>query len=198
MAPIDSPFEDESLRYSAGRFGMVLFLVSLAMVFIAAILGYVVIRLEYEGSWPPIGMPGLSNLLIASTIVIVVSSGTMATASHAARNGNAGALKMWIVPTLLLGVAFLVVQTIAWIEMAKAHLDISEHLYAWSFYVLTGLHAAHVLGGVIPLAVVTRRSFKGGYTRINHRGVSYVEMYWHFLGVAWLALYATLLWGSRG
>ena len=198
MAPIDSPFEDESLRYEAGRFGMVLFLVSLVMVFAAAILGYVVIRLEHEGSWPPPGMPGLSNLLIVSTIVIVISSGTMAAASHAARHNAKGALKRWIVPTLLLGVAFLVVQTIAWTELAKAHLDISEHLYAWSFYVLTGLHAAHVLGGVIPLAVVARRSFKGGYTRTNYRGVAYMEMYWHFLGVAWLALYATLLWGSRG
>lgn len=197
MAPHDSPFEDESDRYAAGRFGMVLFLVSLVMIFAAAILAYVVVRLQQNGPWPPPGMPELSGLFIISTIVIVVSSITMACASHAARIGANTALKTWIILTLLLGIAFLVLQAIAWIEMAMAHLDITEHLYAWSFYVLTGLHAMHVIGGVIPLLVVTIRAFKKAYSPTNHRGVAYVGMYWHFLDVAWLVLYASLLWGSR-
>ena len=197
MAHIDSPFTNESDRYVAGRFGMVLFLISLVMIFAAAILGYVVIRIQNGGPWPPPGMPGLSGLLVYSTIVIIISSITMGCAGISARKGSSAALKGWILPTVLLGVIFLILQAVAWWEMAAEQLDISEHLYAWSFYVLTGLHAAHVLGGVIPLIVVTVRACMNRYTPSHHRGVTYVEMYWHFLGLAWIALYATLLWGSR-
>ena len=175
---------------------MLLFLISLWMVFAAAILAYVVIRMQNGGPWPPPEMPGLSPLLVVSTVVIIFSSITMAFAGAAARRGAATALKSWILPTVVLGVAFLVLQAIVWWKMGSEQLDISEHLYAWSFYVLTGLHGLHVIGGVIPLLLVTRRAFKFGYTKLNHRGVSYIEMYWHFLGVAWLALYATLIWGS--
>jgi len=196
MAHIESPFTDASERYIAGRFGMVLFLISLVMIFAAAILGYVVTRIANGGPWPPPGMPGLSGLLICSTIVIIVSSITMGCAGIAARRGSSGALKGWILATFLLGMGFLVLQAVAWWEMAVDQLDISEHLYAWSFYVLTGLHAAHVLGGVIPLFVVTLRAFGNRYQHAHHRGVSYVEMYWHFLGLAWIALYATLIWGT--
>jgi cytochrome c oxidase subunit III len=74
-------------------------------------------------------------------------------------------------------------------------LDFSRHLYAWTFYFLTGLHAVHVLGGLIPMFFVTVRAARLGYTRENHRSVAYLAMYWHFLDVAWITLYLTLLWG---
>ena len=73
---------------------------------------------------------------------------------------------------------------------------IQSNLWAWTFYVLTALHALHVLGGILPMAVVTRNALQHRYTPENHRGVTYVGMYWHFLDVAWLGLYATLWWAT--
>ena len=63
MANIISPFEDPSTRLSAGRFGMLIFIASLAMIFAASILGVMVVRLDDEGVWPPAGMPALPQTL---------------------------------------------------------------------------------------------------------------------------------------
>ena len=196
MAEIVSPFEDPRERHRAGVFGMLAFIVSLAMLFAATILGVVVVRLGDDGSWPPVGLPGLPSLLAWSTVVLVVSSGTMWLADRAARRGDASRLAGWMVATFLLAIAFLVLQAFAWWDLIAASVEITDHLYAWTVYVLTALHALHVLGGIGPMAVVAIRACRREYTVENHRGVTLVGLYWHFLDVAWLGLYATLLWAT--
>ena len=198
LANIDSPFKDPASRFEAGRMGMVIMLISLAMLFAAALLGYAVVRLEDGEAWPPPGMPGLPPLLIVSTVVIVVSSGTMWLATHAAARGNDRGIRTWSMLTLIFGLGFLVLQSTAWIQMARDQADFEKHLYAWSFYFLTALHAAHLVGGLIPLAVVAVRAHRNRYTLENHRGVTYTAMYWHFLDGAWIVLLLTLIWGSGG
>ena len=195
MANIVSPFEDPSTRMSAGRFGMLIFIASLAMIFAASILGVLVVRFEDPGVWPPEGMPSLPGMLFWSTVVLITSSGTQMLASRAAGRGNGRGLRRWMIVTLGLAIVFLIMQGLAWVDLVDRGLDFSRHLYAWTFYFLTGLHAVHVLGGVIPMCFVTARAIRLGYSRENHRGVAYVAMYWHFLDVAWITLYITLLWG---
>ena len=196
MAEIVSPFEDPRERHRAGVFGMLAFIVSLAMIFAATILGVVVVRLGDDGTWPPVGLPGLPSLLGWSTVVLVVSSGTMWLADSAARSGDASRLARWMIVTFLLAVAFLVLQALAWWDLVAASVEITDHLYAWTVYVLTALHALHVLGGIGPMAVVVHRAWRHEYTVENHRGVTFVGLYWHFLDVAWVGLYATLLWAT--
>ena len=178
--------------------GMAILLISLAMLFAAALLGYAVIRLEDGEAWPPPGMPGLSPLLLISTLVILLSSGTMWMATRSASVGNDRNVRTWSMLTLILGLVFLVLQSTAWLQMARDHADFEKHLYAWSFYFLTALHAAHLVGGLIPLAVVTIHAHHNRYTIENHRGVTYTAMYWHFLDAAWIVLLLTLVWGSGG
>ena len=60
------------------------------------------------------------------------------------------------------------------------------------FYVLTALHAAHVIGGLIPLIVVYIKARRGRYSRNFHPGVRYVTAYWHFLDVVWVLLFLVL------
>ena len=196
MPANDSPFEDMDERTSAGRLGMVIFLASLAMFFLAGIFAYVVIRLGDADSWPPPGMPDLPRILLFSTFAIVLSSGSLSMAQRAVRVGSEQLVGYWMIWTYILAIVFLVLQAIAWVQMIDAQADITRHLYAWSFYVLTGIHAAHVIGGIIPLTIVVWKSVGGRYTQADHRGLTYIAMYWHFLDVAWLALYATLAWGS--
>ena len=195
MANIVSPFEDPSTRLSAGRFGMLIFIASLAMIFAASILGVMVVRLDDQGVWPPPGMPALPLTLFWSSMVLIASSGTQVLASRAAARGQGEALRRWMLVTFSLAVTFMVMQGWAWSELLDRGLDFSRHLYAWTFYFLTGLHAVHVLGGLIPMFFVTVRAARLGYTRENHRSVAYLAMYWHFLDVAWITLYLTLLWG---
>jgi heme/copper-type cytochrome/quinol oxidase subunit 3 len=200
MANIVSPFEDPSARLSAGRFGMLIFIVSLAMIFAASILAVMVVRFDDDGVWPPAEMPVLPVILLWSTIVLLVSSATQILASRAANRGDGRGLRRWMIVTLALAIAFLGMQAWAWSDLLDRGLDFSQHLYAWTFYFLTGLHAVHVIGGVIPMCFVTARAVRLGYTREDHRGVAYMAMYWHFLDVAWITLYLTLLWaaGSLG
>jgi cytochrome c oxidase subunit 3 len=200
MANIVSPFEDPSARLSAGRFGMLIFIASLAMIFAASILAVMVVRFDDDGVWPPAEMPVLPVILLWSTIVLLVSSATQILASRAANRGDGRGLRRWMIVTLALAIAFLGMQAWAWSDLLDRGLDFSQHLYAWTFYFLTGLHAVHVIGGVIPMCFVTARAVRLGYTRENYRGVAYMAMYWHFLDVAWITLYLTLLWaaGSLG
>jgi cytochrome c oxidase subunit III len=100
----------------------------------------------------------------------------------------------WLTATLVLGVLFLVSQTVNWWGLITAQMTAyTKNLYAFTFYMLTGLHAAHVSGGLILLAIVISRARRGRYGSGHHEGITYAAMYWHFLGVVWLVLFAVLL-----
>jgi cytochrome c oxidase subunit 3 len=191
------PFDGAGSRHAAGVFGMWLLLVTLGVLFVAGILGYLVVRLGQDPLEPfvPEDAPPLPRSLLLSTFMLLASSGTMHATVRAVRRGqpDAGTWAGW---TLLLGAAFLSVQVWAWFGLWQAQLHIGDSLYAWTFYVLTGLHAAHVVGGLVPLMVVWRRAAAGRYSPDHPEGVVYCAMYWHFLDVVWLALYATLWLGS--
>ena len=174
-----------------GTFGMVLFLVSLGVLFTASLIGYLVVRARAE-AWPPPGMPHLPRGLWFSTVVMLLSSGTLHAAVRAVRRDRAGALIGLLLITTLLGVVFLVTQAVNWAWLIGIHATASTGLYMFTFYLLTGLHAAHVLGGLIPMAVVTAKSFRLGYTSADYRGVKYMAMYWHFLDVVWLIMFTLM------
>jgi cytochrome c oxidase subunit 3 len=175
----------------AGRLGMKILVLALSMLFGASILGYLVIR-SRAPAWPPPGMPRLPGTLWISTLIIVVSSVTMQWAVRTARADRPRRLRAAMLATTVLAVAFLVSQTLNWFTLAAGSLTAATNLYGFTFYVLTGLHAAHVIGGVIPLAVVTSRSWQGRYSATFHPGVEYCAIYWHFLAVVWLVMFALL------
>ena len=196
MKQPDTPFDDPKARYQAGLFGMWLFLIVLGVLFVSTILGYLVVRVDNGDAFVPPGAPRPPAMLLVSTAALALSSVTMQRAFAAGRRGDPAQGGM-MVATLSLALVFLVVQALAWREMYSQNLAISDNLYGWTFYVLTGLHAAHVLGGLPPMVVTTVRASRGAYTPENHRGIAYCAMYWHFLDAVWVLLYATLWIGSR-
>jgi cytochrome c oxidase subunit 3 len=171
---------------------MKLLVLALSMLFAASIVGYLIIRLRAP-TWPPPGMPSLPDTLWISTLIIVVSSLTMQSAVRAARADRQGSLRTAMLLTTILGVAFLVSQTLNWFALVAANLTAKTNLYGFTFYMLTGLHAAHVVGGVIPLAVVTARAWRRRYSAAFHPGVQYCGVYWHFLAAVWLVLFTLLV-----
>jgi cytochrome c oxidase subunit 3 len=175
----------------AGPFGMAIFLVSLAVLFLASLVAYVVIRLQAE-VWPPPDLPALPRTLLVSTALIFLGSVTIQTAVVFARRNRQWALRVSLLATFLLGCAFLVSQTVSWAHLVIARTTPTSHLFGWLFYFLTGLHAAHVVGGLIPLGVVTVNAFYGRYSPLHDTGVRFSAVYWHFLGGVWITLYGTI------
>ncbi|MCA9291773.1 MAG: heme-copper oxidase subunit III [Phycisphaerales bacterium] len=199
-----TPFDDPDQRFIAGRFGMWLLLATLGMLFAASIIGFVVLRIAAtDPARPPLpSLPPLPVAIWIATALLIASSVTMQFALVAARRGRPGAVVAGMIVTTLLGLAFVGVQIVAWrawLAPAEAALASSgdAHVYMiLGFYVLTGLHAAHVIGGLIPMLVVTARALLGRYTPARHDGVQYCAMYWHFLDAVWMALFLLLLLGT--
>ena len=176
----------------AGVLGMWIFLATLTVLFLAAIAGYLVVRLKAT-AWPPPGMPRLPAGLWLATVVLVAGSVTIHRAQRAIRRGNLRTSTRWLATTLALGVAFVAVQSWNWWGLIRVRLTAASNLYAFTFFMLTGLHAAHVVGGIALLAIVWWRSSRGRYGCGHHPGITYAAMYWHFLDAIWLLLFAVLV-----
>jgi heme/copper-type cytochrome/quinol oxidase subunit 3 len=186
---------DQETIPGAGKLGMRLLLLSLAILFVATMTGYLFVRSRQE-VWPPPGTPGMPAGFWLSTLLILVCSGAVESAFRAARAGKQAALKRGLVLTFVFGAAFLICQAVNWKGLIAAHFTAKVNLYGFLFYFLTGLHAAHVVGGLIPLWIVNQRARAGRYTAAAFAGVEYSRMYWHFLGAIWIVMFAMFLIGG--
>jgi len=177
----------------AGPFGLAWFLASLGVLFAASIVAYYAVRVPMAEAWDE-GLPPLPVILWVSTLVLLVSSGTMHLALQGARRDQGAKLRWGLYLTDFLGVAFLVLQVVAWRMLyERAGAPALETLYGVTFYFLTALHAAHVIGGLVPLAITTYKARRGAYSSEESTGVLMCAMYWHFLDVVWLILFAVLV-----
>jgi len=196
---IKSPFADAAARHSAGRFGMVLFLISIGVLFIATLLVLLVVRVQLarDGLWPS-DLPALPKALWVSTAVLIASSGTMQWSLAAIRTGQANLLRNGLIATTALGLAFLATQIWCWIAWAGVVADrwaTSDEfrLALTGFYVLSGLHGLHVIGGLIALIRTMIGAARRRYSAQEHAGVQYTSWYWHFLDVVWLIIFIVLM-----
>ena len=171
--------------------GMWLLLASLGMLFGATLVGFLVLRLRAE-QWPPPGTPPLPGGLWVSTGLLMVLSLGLVLAARAARAGKGRELNRMLGVSFLLALAFLVSQGSNWMRMVADDVLPDQSLLVWFFYLLTILHAAHVLFGLVPLALVAMRARAGRYTPEDHEAIHLVGMYWHFLLVTWVAIIVAL------
>ncbi|MCO5169095.1 MAG: cytochrome c oxidase subunit 3 [Planctomycetes bacterium] len=175
----------------AAPLGMAVFLASLSVLFVASLVGYAAVRAGAP-EWPPAGAPPLPRTLWLSTLLLVASSGAIHGALVGARQGRQGLVRAGLLGTCALGLGFLGLQTLAWWTLAERMPPSTTTQYSFTFYMLTALHAAHVLGGLGPLGVSVVRGLRGRYGPEDHGGLRLVAMYWHFLDAVWLALFAVL------
>jgi cytochrome c oxidase subunit 3 len=172
--------------------GMGIFLVALGVLFLAAIVGYLVVRLKAT-DWPPPGMPRLPAGMWVATAILLAASVTIHLAHRGIRAGRLAASRRQLAATLALTIAFLAVQTWNWWALIRVHLTASSNLYAFTFFMLTGLHAAHVVFGIVLLAVVWARAGASRYGSGHHPGITYAAMYVHFLDAVWLVLFGVMV-----
>jgi len=182
-----------------GKMGMIVFLVSVGMLFGATVVGYIVVRYSTDNwSITPEG-PGLPVILWFNTALLIASSVPLYRALVSVRRDDASGLRHGLLYATLLGTLFLIGQVVAWVQMLSG-IDAAQlkTQSVFTFCMLTVTHALHVVGGLVALVMVTRRAFKGRYGSFFHPGVVYVNMYWHFLTGVWLVLFAVLLVFSGG
>jgi cytochrome c oxidase subunit 3 len=195
VTPPDANTPSPGTHVSAGPIVMLLFLASLGMGFAALIAGFFVLRHQAE-VWPPPDTPPLPAWLWLSTALIVASSGSMHWAVVGARGGRPRRLQLGMVLTLALAVAFLVSQVVNWGLALAARMPPDLNMFAVLFYLFTGLHGVHILAGLVPLTVVTIGAFRGRYAPDDHAGVRYCAMFWHFVDIVWVVMFAVLLLGG--
>lgn len=130
-----------------------------------------------------VGLPTLN------TIELLVSSVTMQLAVNAIKKGDRTALRNWLIPTLVLGVLFLIGQGY---EYTKLGFLPDNGVFSAVFFTLTGFHGAHVTGGVLMNFYVFLRTTKGHFSANRHLAVEAASIYWHFVDVVWIGLFLTI------
>ncbi len=197
-APAHHPEVDEA-GWSNEYLGIVLFIVSEAVMFGAFFAQYFYNRI-LAPEWPnPAGLPpGFERvpafpLPVILTVVLVASGFTAHNAQTAIRRDDRDAFQGWLIVTILLGAGFLAGQAYEYTQLIfHEGFSISSGIYGTVFFSLTGLHGLHVTAGVTVLIGVLIRAFMGHFSSRSHFGVEGSVLYWHFVDVVWLALYATL------
>jgi cytochrome c oxidase subunit 3 len=187
----EPPPANRSSRVEPALLGMLLFIISEVMVFGAFFTAYFFIRIvAIPGGWFPIDGKDLPVAVAGvNTAILVSSSLTMHWAQTSIKNGNRFGLQAGMTATFLLGLTFLFIQINEYVHIGFSPQDNAQ---ATVFFSLTGLHGAHVTIGLILLAMVTIRSFRGHFSAEHHHGVEIPGIYWHFVDVMWIVVYTTV------
>ena len=204
------------------RYGMVLFIASEVMFFVAWFWIFFEMSLFHEARaigpieevraawahWPPKGIEAVPpwELPLVNTLTLLLSGTTVTWAHHALQQGDRKSAKIGLFLTILLGVMFTSIQ-------AYEYNHILEHkyffggegaensgLYGSAFFMATGFHGFHVLIGTIFLTVCLFRLIGGGFKPEQHFGFEAAAWYWHFVDVVWLFLFAFIyvVFGAHG
>ncbi len=187
-----APPREPSFRMSSRRLGVYVLFASLAVLFLATLVGYFVTRAD-SANWRGATTPAPPAGLWLSTLLALAISAALESARRAARSNRLAALPGRLRLGMVLALAFLAVQAVNWYSLHGVAFgnDQPAHVVV-GFYLLTGLHAAHVIGGFVPLGIVLNGAVAREYSSSRHEGVSLCAEYWHFLAVVWLVLFATL------
>ena len=168
--------------------GVVIWLASELMFFGGLFAAYFTLRSE-AGVWPPddVTLETISSAI--ATVVLLVSSATIHSASRALERGDRAGVQRGLVITLALGALFLAGQVR---EYTINDFEISSHAYGSIYYLMTGFHGLHVAAGLVLLGIGL--ALVGGPGPLPRRGpaVESVIYYWHFVDAVWVALFATI------
>lgn len=172
------------------KFALWAAMASITMMFGAFTSAYIV--KQAAGNWLEFSMP---KEFYVSTILILFSSYTLHTSFKAFKADNEVKYKSYLIATLVAGLGFVVFQYYGWTALYKIGVDLKGNVSGSFFYLLSGIHALHVLGGIAALIVASLHAYTLKYNvseqRINRFDL--VVNYWHFVDFLWIYLFFFLL-----
>jgi cytochrome c oxidase subunit III len=186
------PEANQSSRVDARTLGMLMFIGSEIMLFGSFFAAYFFVRVVNPSAspeWPP--EPYHFPVFVAgvNTAILVTSSFTMHWALQSIKRGGRTGFLAGMVLTFVMGLAFLLTQVVEYLNVG---FNTGDGAFASVFFGLTGLHGAHVAVGLSLLLMVIIRGFRGHFTPEHHHGVELPGIYWHFVDVMWIVVYATV------
>lgn len=161
---------------------------SITMMFAGFTSAYIV--KSNQAGWQPVQMP---KIFFLSTVLILLSSGTIYLAYRAMKNREAGKYKNLVLLTTLLGLGFVATQFLGFKELWNQNITFKESVAGSFFYIITGVHALHVVGGVIALLVIFARAFSTKTRYYSTTPVETAGIYWHFVDILWIYLFVFFL-----
>ena len=197
-------FDTLGQQHEAATLGMWLFLITEVLFFGGLFLAYMQYRVWYPQAWAE-GSLELNVLLGGiNTAVLIASSLTMALAVRGAQTGLRRATVGWLLATMALGLTFLVIKYFEYAEKfehhhvpgADFHFDGPNagpvQIYFSLYFVMTGLHATHMVIGFVLLSVVAWMAARGRFTPQWSTPVEISGLYWHFVDIVWIFLFPLL------
>jgi cytochrome c oxidase subunit 3 len=188
-APQPAPGSPDGARAGPSTLGVgvVVWLASELMFFAGLFAAWFTLR-SVNDAWPPEGVELATARTALATAVLVGSSAVMHLAVVASRRGDRGAAARWLGLTALMGAVFLTNQAL---EYAEATFQIDSHAYGSIFYLMTGFHGLHVIGGLVFMGAVAV-AIVGASRAPAEQTVEVCGYYWHFVDVVWVVMFLTI------
>ena len=185
-AAIPSSDERAVASTSSSVLAMVLFVASESMFF-AAFFGAYVTSYVNQKVWPPANTPAPPlGLATAAAAALVLSGLLLQGAVRSGRRGLPALVNRWLVLTLAVGVASVVLTLFGYSEVG---FGLHAGIFASQFYLMTGLAVAHVVGGIVLLALIAVMGLSGRLALVRYQPVQAAAVYWNFVVVLGLVIY---------
>jgi cytochrome c oxidase subunit 3 len=169
--------------------GLMVFLASESLMFCGLFASYLIYRGAHS-TWPPEGTEVELLLPTINTIILVSSSFVIHRGDVAIKKNDVKGLRLWYGLTVLMGAIFLGGQVYEYLTLGYG---LSTNIFSSCFYVMTGFHGLHVFIGLLLMSGVMWRSRRlGHYNATKHTGPEMAEIYWHFVDIIWVILFALL------
>jgi cytochrome c oxidase subunit 3 len=169
--------------------GLYVLFASLAVLFLASLVGFFVTRADSAAWRTPEAPPPPRGLWLSTALVFLISF-ALESARSAAKRNQLAVLPRRLGLGMIGAIAFLLAQALNWYSISHvAFAHPRPPLVVVGFILLTGLHAAHVIGGLVPLSIVLSCARAREYSSSRYEGLSLCTDYWHFLAVVWLVLF---------
>ncbi|HMO62541.1 MAG TPA: heme-copper oxidase subunit III [Ferruginibacter sp.] len=179
---------EQRKRIHPHKFTLWVAIASILMMFAGLTSAYIVKR--NQANWFTFDLP---KVLWYSTVVIIVSSVTIWMAERQFKQREMMAYRRLLTVTFLLGLLFVALQVIGFTTMWKNGLTLQKNVSISFLYIIVGLHAVHVLGGVVALMVMFAKAFSRKVRNYNSVPVEVMSTYWHFVDILWIYLLVFLL-----
>jgi cytochrome c oxidase subunit 3 len=179
--------------------GTIVWLSSELMFFAGLFAMFFTVKAQNDsGHWPPIlestGEPIHLNVPYALpfTIILVASSFTCQLGVFAAERGDVYGLRRWYLITLLMGAVFVAGQGYEYLNLIEEGVTIPSGAFGTVFYLTTGFHGLHVIGGLLAFVYLIIRTRLSKFTPAQATSAIVVSYYWHFVDIVWIGLFAVI------